>query len=99
MPTIMLGDMAEDGVKIVSMDISEKDVKKLKIGQTVELTVVGVVGRLEVPPDGEGDPRISIRINSTEIAVLSNDQTAGIRSLARDKDDEDEEELEEETAK
>lgn len=91
----------DDEVETLSVDISEKDVKKLKVGQGIELKVLGIVGRLEVDPRGEGEPRMSMKVDSKSIKIVSDDQTKGIQSLAKDDDDDndDEDELEEVTLK
>lgn len=69
-------------------DISESDIKKLKIGQYVEVTVCGVVGNLSIPPMG-GQPSMHLRVDTRKVSIISSAQEKGIRSLADDSDDEE----------
>jgi len=69
-------------------DISESDIKRLKIGQYVEVTVCGVVGNLSIPPMG-GQPSLHLRVDTRKISIISSAQEKGIRSLSDDTDDEE----------
>lgn len=69
-------------------NISETDIKRLKIGQYVEVTVCGVVGNLSIPPMG-GQPSVHLRVDTRKISIISSAQEKGIRSLSDDSDEED----------
>lgn len=90
---ISIGDLLDDGgpstnIDIEVLDISEKDIKKLKIGQYVEVMICGVVGRLSIPPTG-GTPSVGLRVDKRSVNIINSAQEAGIRSLADDTDSED----------
>lgn len=69
------------------LDIVEKDIKKLKIGQYVEIRICGTIGMLDVSPSGD-QPSVGLKVDTREVTVLSSDQEKGIRSLADDSTDE-----------
>lgn len=96
MPSFSVGELVQGGGDVVDkivLDIDEKEIVKLKIGQTVEVKLCGVVGKLEVPPEGVSEyekPRLGLRIHSRDIRVTGSDQMEGIRSMSSDDEYEDE---------
>lgn len=70
------------------LDITEKDIKKLKVGQYIEVRICGTVGMLDVSPSGD-QPSVGMKVDTREVTVMSNDQEKGIRSLADDNDEPD----------
>ena len=60
--------------EILTVDISEEDVKQLKIGEKIELLVKGSIGMLQIPPDGtskDNPPRMWIRVESKTVKGLN----------------------------
>ena len=54
----------------MEIDISDEEVKKLTIGQKIEVVIKGSVGMLQVPPDGssESNPAtLGIRVDSKAV--------------------------------
>lgn len=39
----------------VTLDLSDEEVKKFRVGQKIEITIRGSVGMLQVPPQGSSD--------------------------------------------
>ena len=71
----------------MEVDISDEEVKKLTIGQKVEVVIRGSVGMLQVPPDGssENNPAsLGIRVDSKTVKGKN-----AFEDLAEDKDEED----------
>ena len=86
MPRVRVRELDEEGKPQEAMlvDVSEKDVKKLKIGEKVEVTIAGTVGMLSVPPDGVDEfssAELGIKVKSKKIEG-SNE----FADLAEDKD-------------
>ena len=69
------------------LDIGEKDIKKLKVGQYIEVRICGTVGMVDVGPEGD-DPKVGLKVDTREVSIMSSDQEKGIRSLAEDPEDE-----------
>ena len=95
---IEIDSMGDDGMAEIDtqrFDVTESDIKKLKIGQYVEVTVCGVVGNLSIPPMG-GQPSMHLRVDTRKVTIISSAQEKGIRSLADDGDDEDSADVSEE---
>lgn len=90
--SLMGGSMPD----IEILDVSESDIKKLKIGQYVEIKICGWVGKLSVPPDGDGNPSLGIKVDTREVRITGTNQEEGIRALADDTDDDSEDYVQEE---
>lgn len=99
MPVIEISDMMGDSereIDVQRLDVSVTDIKKLKIGHYVEVTICGVVGNLSIPPMG-GQPSMSLRVSERKVEIISSAQEKGIRSLSEDEDGEDDEDGEEDS--
>jgi len=71
----------------VTLDLSDEEIKKFKIGQKIEVTIRGSVGMLQVPPQGSSDedPAImGIRMTGQKIKRFNE-----FAELAEDEDEED----------
>lgn len=93
MKAFSIGEMDMGGssdVKTMSFDIDKKEVKKLKIGQKVEIKVVGIVGKLHIDPEGRGSPSLGLRVQEQSIDIIGTNQEEGIKSLSRDEDEDEE---------
>ena len=82
-----LGEIGEDSEfrEAMEIDISDEEVKKLVIGQKIEVTIKGSVGMLQVPPDGssEGNPAtLGIRVDSKTVKGKN-----AFEELAEEEDD------------
>ena len=89
MPVLGLREMGDDDKprETMTVEISEEEVAKLKIGQAVEVNIKGSVGMLQVPPDGvsEGDPPLlGIRVSSKSVRGKNE-----FEDLFADEDEED----------
>jgi hypothetical protein len=79
---------ADDVPETMTVDIDEDEVKRLKVGQKLELLVKGTVGMLQVPPDGVsgGNPAMmGIKVSSKKLRGLSQVD----EMLNEDEDEED----------
>lgn len=59
-----------DSPEIVTLDMSDEEIGKLRIGQKVEIVIKGSVGLLQVPPQGSSadDPALmGVRMTSKTI--------------------------------
>lgn len=89
MPHMTLRELDSDDkpTEAMVLDISVEDVKALKIGQEIEVTIKGSVGMLSVPPDGVSEhapPELGIRVASKTIQGKN-----VFADLAEDEDDEE----------
>ncbi len=76
MPKVKMHEVDEEGKRQEAMvlDISEADVKQLKIGQKIEVMIEGSVGMLSVPPDGvskDMPPELGLRVSSKKVKGLN----------------------------
>ncbi len=67
-----LGEHREgsDHIETIVLDLSDKEVKKFKIGEKIVITIKGSVGMLSVPPQGsskEFPSEMGIRMESKSI--------------------------------
>lgn len=72
MPKLKIHEVDEDGKHQEAMvvDVSEADVKKLKVGEKVEVKISGTVGMLSVPPDGvdeSSSAELGIKVKSKKV--------------------------------
>lgn len=77
-----------DAPETITLDMSDEAIKKLKIGQKVQITIKGSVGMLQVPPNGSSvdDPALmGIRMTSKDIKGFNE-----FAELSEDTEDEDE---------
>ena len=56
MANMMIKELDEDDIlsETMTVEIAPSKVKRLQIGQRIEITVKGTVGMLQVPPGGPG---------------------------------------------
>lgn len=90
--------IAEIGPRLEFVDVEDKDIKQLKIGHYVEVTLCGYVSKLSGPGDYSGQSSIGLKVTKREVRKVGNSQSEGFRKLSKD-DDEDDEEIEEEYKK
>ena len=67
-----LMEMGTDGddTETLTVDLTSSQIKKLRIGEKITLTVKGSVGMLQVPPEGTSEhapPILGIRVSSKTI--------------------------------
>jgi hypothetical protein len=65
-----MGPEGSDHTETLTVDLDEDQIKQLRIGEKITLTVKGSVGMLQVPPEGtsENDPPIlGIRVTSKSV--------------------------------
>lgn len=77
-----------DSPETITLDLSDEEIKKLRIGQKVKITIKGSVGMLQVPPNGSSsdDPALmGIRMTSKDIQGFN-----AFAELAEDAEEEDE---------
>ena len=72
MPHMTISELDDDGglKEILTVEISESEVKELNVGQVITVTIKGSVGMLQVPPDGTTEaepPLLGIRVESKTI--------------------------------
>lgn len=84
---IHLHELSEgsDIPETITLDLSDEEIKKLRLGQKVTVTIKGSIGMLEVPPNGssrDAPARIGIRMTSKDIQ--------GFNEFAELSEDEDE---------
>ena len=72
MAKMKLSEVGPDGqsTETMTIEISERQIKQLRIGQRVEVTLKGSIGMLEVPPDGvtpDDPPLLGLLISSKKV--------------------------------
>lgn len=66
-----------------------QDIKGLKLGDYIEITLCGYVRELRAPGEGGYSPSsVSIDMEERKISVIGNHQREGIKKLSEDVDDE-----------
>lgn len=88
MPHMPISELDDKGnlKEAITVEITEEEIKELRIGQKIEVTITGSVGMLQVPSDGsskEEPPLLGIRVTGKKVEGLN-----AFAELARD-DDED----------
>lgn len=87
MPSVKMKEMKDSSAETLTLDITEDMVKKLNIGEKVEIILKGSIGMLQVPPEGTTEfdgPMLGLRLTSKKI-IPSNK----FADLASDDDDDD----------
>lgn len=79
-----------DAPETITLDLSDEEVKKFRVGQKVKITIKGSVGMLQVPPNGSSvdDPALmGIRMTSKDIQGFNE-----FAELAEDAEEEEDDE-------
>ena len=89
---IQLHELAEgsDTPETIILDMSDESIKKLRVGQKVEIVIKGSVGMLRVPPEGSSEEfpsEMGIRMTSKTIKGFN--EFAELAEDAEEEDDED----------
>lgn len=84
MPVVV--GMGSDGPDMEFIDIDEKDIKKLKLGQYIEVTICGYVSKLSVPPGDYGSPNVGLKVSTRDVRIMGTSQAEGFKQLADDSD-------------
>lgn len=73
----------------VTLDMSDEDIKKLRIGQKIKITIKGSVGMLQVPSTGSSveDPAV-MGIRMTSKTIQGFNEFAELSEDAEEEDDE-----------
>lgn len=72
MHTLELAEIKDDDFpETMTIDISEEDIKALRVGQRIEIVIKGSVGMLQIPPEGTSDggpPMMGVRVSSKTVS-------------------------------
>lgn len=68
--------------------VSEADIKKLKLGQYVEVTICGYVKDLSAPLGEYGCCDLGLKVDTREVRLVESSQAEGFRDLSEDIDEE-----------
>lgn len=68
--------------------VNKADVKRMKLGQYVEVTICGYVKSLDVPIGSNGRPEVGLKVDDRRVNITGTSQAEGFKDLAEDDDPE-----------